>query len=52
MVFGFIYSQILQLLRLVTQIHGNERTCDKQKYADDGTLICRSVDGRHMRSLI
>jgi len=41
--FGFICSQISQLLRLVTQIYGNERTCDKQKYADDGTLICRSA---------
>jgi len=27
--FGFICSQISQLLRLVKQIYGNERTCDK-----------------------
>ena len=27
--FGFISSQILQLLRLITQIYGNEQTCDK-----------------------
>ena len=26
---GFICRQISQLLRLITQIHGNERTCDK-----------------------
>ena len=28
----------------LTQIYGNERTCDKQKYTDDGTLICRSAE--------
>jgi len=34
--FGFICSQMSQLLRLVTQIYDNERTCDKQtEYADD-----------------
>jgi len=27
--YGFICSQISQLLRLVTQIYGNKRTCDK-----------------------
>ena len=42
--FGFICCQILQLLRLVTQICGNQRTCDEQKYTDDGTLICRSAE--------
>jgi len=42
--FGFICSQISQLLRLVTRIYGNQRTCDKQKYTDDGTLICRSAE--------
>jgi len=41
--FGFICSLILQLLRLAAQIYGNERTCDKQKYTDDRTLICRSA---------
>jgi len=42
--FDFICSQISQLLRLVTQIYGNQQTCDKQKYTDDGTLICRSAE--------
>ena len=27
--FGYIFSHISQLLRLVTQIYGNEQTCDK-----------------------
>jgi len=27
---------------VITQIYGNRQTCDKQKYTDDGTLICRS----------
>ena len=27
--FGFICSQISQLLRLITQAYGKERTCDK-----------------------
>ena len=35
-----IYVRLyLQLLRLVTQIYGNERRCDKQN-VDDGTLFC------------
>jgi len=34
--FGFICIHISQLLRLVTQIYGNERTCNKYKYTDDG----------------
>jgi len=44
--FGFIRSQISQLLRLVTQMYGNQRTCDKHTYmyTDDGTLICRSAE--------
>jgi len=42
--FGFICSQISQQLKLVTQIYGNQRTCDKQKYMDDGTLICRFAE--------
>ena len=41
--FGFICSQISQLLRLVTQVYGNERTCDNRN-ADDGKLICRSAE--------
>jgi len=35
------YSQISQLLRLVTQDYGNKRVINRS--ADDGTLICRSV---------
>ena len=34
--FGFSCSQISQLLRLITQIYGNQRTCGKHKYTDDG----------------
>jgi len=45
--FGFICSQISQLLRLVTQIYGNERTCDIQKYTDDATLIRRSAECKY-----
>jgi len=37
-------ARFSQLLRSVTQIYGNERMCDKYKYADDGTLICRSAE--------
>jgi len=42
--FGFICSQISQLLRLATPIYGNERTCDKSKHTNDRTLICRSAE--------
>ena len=35
---------ITELLRLVTQIYGNQRTCDEQKHTDDETLICRSAE--------
>jgi len=41
--FGFIYSQILQLLRHATQVYSNERTCDKLKrgWRNVGLNVCR-----------
>jgi len=42
--FGFICSQILQLPRLVRHIYGNQQTCDKYKYAENGTLIGRFAE--------
>jgi len=41
---AFFCSQISQLMRIITQIYGNERTCDKYKYTNDGTQICRSAE--------